>query len=316
MKIIELYTKYTLAKIAFVKKHKKIFVIMLFICVLLFATVFLSLFFFNYQMLHLASDSQSKTDVDSGQQQIDYKETTNTLVTTSTSKTKEKKEIKVAESKLNTASIEEKTDTYKIKLTFPKIPSSDNSASFTNETIKKYFENNSNDFKKDVADSVADLLKENRLADFPGRLSEYDSDTTVIYEDDNLISYFVSEFYDLIGTAHPGHVISTFVYDKQKGKLLTLSDVFVVNDFFYKKIASLIAIDIGKQMAKASEVSIKAIDIKSIEEGLSKKEKSFRNFTLSDKGVTFYFGEYVLGSYVDGEQQSFLSFETLKEFKK
>ena len=313
MKIIEIYTKYALAKVVFVKKHKKVFVIMLFICVLLFATVFLSLVFFNYQMLHLASDSQSKTDVDSGQQQIDYKETTNTLVTTSTSKTKE---IKVAETKLNTASIEEKTDTYEIKLTFPKIPSNDNSASSTNETIKKYFENNSNDFKKDVADSVANLLKENRLADFPGRLSEYDSDTTVIYEDDNLISYFVSEFYDLIGTAHPGHVMSTFVYDKQKGKLLTLSDVFVVNDVFYKKIASLIAIDVGNHMAKDSEVSVKDIDTKSIQEGLSKKEKSFKNFTLSDKGVTFYFGEYVLGSYIDGEQQSFLSFEALKEFKK
>lgn len=217
---------------------------------------------------------------------------------------------------LKTLTIKEHATTYDISLTLPRLLGSDAGALAANKSITQYFEKKSSDFKKEVATSKTERQTETRPADFPSRPSDYSSDASIVYEDKDLISYVVLEFFNFEGSAHPQHIFSTFVYDKKIGKLLTLRDVFSVSDAFYKKVSEIALKDLTAQIAKASEIDSKDVDTKWIKDGLSEKEKSFSNFTLSDKGVTFYFDEYIVASYAQGPQQSFLSFESLKEFKK
>lgn len=212
----------------------------------------------------------------------------------------------------NTYTVSEKDPSYEISLTLPHIVGTDMGAITANDTIKKYYEAKILSFKKGI-DST---LTENHATDIPVRASVYSADTTIVYEDTKLTSFLVNEFFDLEGSVHPSHTGMTFVYDKVGGKVMTLSDMYVINNAFYTKLETFIYSDSAKNLEKVFEGKLTKDQTDWIKEGLSHKDQSFKNFTLSDTGITFYFDEYVLAPYTAGPQKSFIPFDTLKEFKK
>ncbi len=212
----------------------------------------------------------------------------------------------------NTYTVSEKDPVYEVSLTLPRILGANVGVITANDTIKKYYDAKILNFKKEIDHSMT----ENHATDIPVRASLYSADTTIVYEDAKLVSFSVSEFFDLIGATHPSHTSKTFVYDKVGGKLVELSDMYVINDAFYTKLATTIYSDSAKHLEKVFEAKLTKDQTGWIKEGLSHKGESFKNFTFSDIGITFYFDEYVLAPYTAGPQQSFVSFNTLKEFKK
>jgi hypothetical protein len=121
------------------------------------------------------------------------------------------------------------------------------------------------------------------------------------------------------GAAHPNSHGMTFTYDKEYKKFITLKDLYTTSPSFIAKLSSYVEKDVTKHLIEVNG----AVDKNEIQtiggqvhDGLSEGIQNFELFTLGDKGITFYFDPYVVASYVDGPQESFVPYDVIASFKK
>ena len=288
MKIIELYTKYTLAKIAFVKKHKKVFTNVFYVCLALFVMVSLALIFSNYQILHTVSDSQAKADREGGQEQMDYKE-----------------------------AISEIRDGYSISMTIPKLKENDSASLAASQEMKAYFLNQVESFKNNfiknkVREGASSVLSEQNF---------YNTET-FSFVGKRFISFSIEEIMDSQYQADIEKHMIYFTYDKQLKKLITLSDIFLTNDAFYENLSGLVYDKLLPELDTVMFYNVgrhlNTEDKEKIKEALSYKENSFRLFMISDDEVLFSFDPFTFSSGTPFSEvySARVPIDELKEFKK
>lgn len=113
------------------------------------------------------------------------------------------------------------------------------------------------------------------------------------------------------GGAHPYHMSQTLVYDRMNHAQITLDDVLARTGMTFEELQAatrgkLIA-HLGELIAQDNEQGTTPHDIDAsllsmINEGIQKPE-DFKNFVLTDSGVTFMFQEYQVAPYVYGPQE-------------
>lgn len=120
----------------------------------------------------------------------------------------------------------------------------------------------------------------------------------IVYQDDHFISY-MNEEYVYAGGAHGNTNRSYFVYDLERDKLLTASDLFKP-----EKCKDLIALQ--KQSLEKMSEDMSVFWIENL--------KCDNNFYLVENGIVLHYDPYEIASYAAGPINIFISFEDINAF--
>jgi len=144
------------------------------------------------------------------------------------------------------------------------------------------------------------------LEDESGYQYHLDLKDTVTYNGNNLISFLV-ETENFEGGAHGSHSAFGYVINLNTGDYVTEDSFFGAE---YKKNLSEIIIN---KIAEANKVSdpkqLEDIGYNSISDILPNG-----NFTIDEKGITYYFNEYEIAAYFIGITKVFIPYDELKVF--
>lgn len=134
--------------------------------------------------------------------------------------------------------------------------------------------------------------------------------TDIVTLSKNLVSVLI-HYGGFQGGAHGFEAVVTFNYDLIKNKQIHLADVFDNDSLYLTKVSDFAKKDLMAQFKKKAGLTLETEDraaylenIESmIEEGTLPKAENFAQFTLSGDALTFYFGQYQVAPYVEGEQR-------------
>jgi len=155
------------------------------------------------------------------------------------------------------------------------------------------------------------------------------SDTVI-----NTYSPFISVYLDhdvyWMGAAHPQHYIETMTFNTVQGRWITLDDLFKKGSGYLDKLAGYCYRDLKQQQIdraieelKDSKDTVSFNDrIKDINNGYANnsltsgtepKKVNYDCFTLDKDGLTIYFNEYQVASYVEGRFDVTVPWAELKD---
>lgn len=164
-----------------------------------------------------------------------------------------------------------------------------------------------------------DTLEKSWVKDFKSNLSSFTYDTAfndmtselitdykTFYALNSFISIELSCYEFIAGTAHPNYFVHTFNYNFTDLGLLSFSDLFkkdsIAKDSYLKFVAEFCRKSLMEQQEKIG-VSVAE---EMIAEGTAPKLENYKNFLVSEKGITIVFNPYQAGPYVVGEQRVFI----------
>jgi len=141
------------------------------------------------------------------------------------------------------------------------------------------------------------------------------------------------EFSYQAGAAHPLTYTHIYVYDLNKGEMVTLNGVFNKEVDYLSGVSNIVREKLKIQLSMKSieqnpEAFLDAsttdgemlqyLDTESIlstvffEEGITPREDNFSEFSILDSGIEFVFGQYQVAPYVYGEQRVLISYAELE----
>ena len=112
------------------------------------------------------------------------------------------------------------------------------------------------------------------------------------YEYSNYLS-FIFRIEDFTGGAHPNHRIKTIVYNKETNELENIDNLIKKNKNFLNTI-STISRDELKTNSRITNLSM-------LYEGTKPTQENFSNFVYSKYGLIFFFAQYQVAPYSQGE---------------
>jgi hypothetical protein len=199
--------------------------------------------------------------------------------------------------------VEEKKLKYEISIFKPIVSGHVNSASF-NTMVDKLFSVVIDEFvtqsTSDYQDNKADIEK------VEGPASNLELIGTAKVFDNRYVSLVVSKNYYVFHTAHPAHIVETFLYDLDQQKVLGINNIFSDT----KKALVYIS-------AKSKEQLINKLKEDNNQEslddtGLEPVEANFNTYTIDNEGMRIMFGEYQVLPYVFGPQEATFTWEELR----
>lgn len=96
--------------------------------------------------------------------------------------------------------------------------------------------------------------------------------------------------------AHPSEAITTYNFDVNTGKMLTLADVFAGDPDYLNKVSKASIADLSEKFGKNV-----MFDLTAVKSGASPDAKNFASFTTDGHMVTIYFQTYQVGSRPFGQ---------------
>jgi hypothetical protein len=144
------------------------------------------------------------------------------------------------------------------------------------------------------------------LEDENSFLYELNLENEILYNQNNLISFVVKNV-NYEGGAHGSNSIYGYVIDLKTGKFLTEEDFAGEN--YKKKLSTVIAQKIAASKGLSDVSQLESIGYNAIED-IAPNE----NFTIDDKGITYYFNEYEIAAYFVGSTKVFIPYEELKAY--
>ncbi|MBI5842403.1 MAG: DUF3298 domain-containing protein [Chloroflexi bacterium] len=103
------------------------------------------------------------------------------------------------------------------------------------------------------------------------------------------------------GAAHPYHYSITVNYDLEKGKEITLDEIFLPNSNYLQKISEL---------CKA-ELAARDIGFEGFSQGADPLPENYQRWNVSDQGLMITFDEYQVAAYAAGPQVVVIPFGEL-----
>ena len=135
---------------------------------------------------------------------------------------------------------------------------------------------------------------------------ELDLENEILFSKDNFISFVVKNT-NYEGGAHGSNTIYGYVIDLETGK--TLTDEDLMGDNYKKNIASLLVQKIATEKGVKDISQLESIGYNAIEDIVPNE-----NFTIDDKGITYYFNEYEIAAYFVGTTEVFIPYDELKAY--
>jgi hypothetical protein len=128
----------------------------------------------------------------------------------------------------------------------------------------------------------------------------------ITYNRNNLVSFLVeSEMYT--GGAHGAHGIFGYVIDLNTGEYIT-EDAFAGTDY-RRRMANIFVRKIAEENKVSDPIQLEFSGYININDIVPNG-----NFTIDEKGITYYFNEYEIAAYFIGVTKVFISYEELKPF--
>lgn len=188
--------------------------------------------------------------------------------------------------------IEEKSDTYDIKVYYP-----ETKFSKVNDEINKRTAKYINEFNEQV-----NLLSNNNPS------IKFNLEVTFdTYGYNEYVSY-VFHVTSNIGGAHPNTHIFTINYNEKEDTIITMDDLLKKNS----NIIHIISEYTYKQLSQNKKI-IEFKDESMLKNGTSEKKENFENFALSNDGLIIFFERYSIAPYYLGEFKVVIPYETLKD---
>ena len=128
----------------------------------------------------------------------------------------------------------------------------------------------------------------------------------ILYNRNNFISFVVKNI-NYEGGAHGSNSIYGYVIDLNTGNFLTEEDFAGKN--YKKNISSIIVNKIASARGFNDASQLEYVGYNAIEDIVSND-----NFTIDDKGITYYFNEYEIAAYFVGITEVFIPYEELKAY--
>ena len=144
------------------------------------------------------------------------------------------------------------------------------------------------------------------LEDESGFIYELKLENEILYNRHNFISFVVKNvIYE--GGAHGSNSIYGYVIDLDTGKFIKEEDFAGKN--YKRNLSSLIVQKIAVAKGLSDVSQLESIGYNAIEDILPND-----NFTIDDKGITYYFNEYEIAAYFVGTTEVFISHDELKSY--
>lgn len=126
-----------------------------------------------------------------------------------------------------------------------------------------------------------------------------------VNRNDDVILSFVVSVYQYTGGAHGISSTWTYVFDKQKNKLIELEDLFNEETDYLFVLSDMTVRDLKTRDLLDNE--------EWLTEGAGAQKANFERFVLTDKEIQFIFDAYQVGPYAAGTQQVSIPFSNLQD---
>jgi hypothetical protein len=155
-------------------------------------------------------------------------------------------------------------------------------------------------FNKKVNDLIQgeiEYFRKNILAQIPvssvSTGSFFDAQYTVVFQSGNLWSLKFNFMGYANGAAHPYHYSITFNYDLERGKKLSLDELFRPDSNYLEAVSSYCIFDLSKR-----DIGFYG----GFEQGAEPTPENYRNWNITPSGLTITFDEYQVAPYAAGAQ--------------
>lgn len=199
--------------------------------------------------------------------------------------------------------IEDKKFKYEISVFEPIISGHVNSASF-NVMVSKMFSVAIDEFVVQSASDYQDNKAEIEKVEGPASNLELIGTAKVF--NNRYVSLVVSKNYYVFQTAHPAHIIETFLYDLDQQKVLGLADIFSDT----KKALAYVSVHSKEQIR--SDLKETNNEDSLDEGGLEPVEANFNRYSINNEVIRFIFEEYQILPYAFGVQETIFTWEELR----
>jgi len=160
------------------------------------------------------------------------------------------------------------------------------------------------DFQSIKLDSFFD--NDDMLEDENDFIYEMDLEDEILYNKDDFISFVVKNT-NYEGGAHGFNSIYGYVIDLNTGKIL--SDEDITGDDYKKNVSSLLVQKIAAAKGLNDVSQLESIGYNAIEDIAPNG-----NFTISDKGITYYFNESEIAASFIGTTEVFIPYNEVKNY--
>lgn len=127
--------------------------------------------------------------------------------------------------------------------------------------------------------------------------------------DDKIFSVKIDE-YRYFGGAHPTYITTTYTYDVNTGKVLSINEVIVAYDKLYELVlGKLKEINESEEFLSGYYDNYEEI----VHDYFYGEYKNFLSWTIDNSGLSIYFDSYVIGPYVRGNTVLDFSYEEYKD---
>lgn len=187
--------------------------------------------------------------------------------------------------------INEDTFTAEIKAAYPAVLDAR-----INRTIRTWVQNSLHEFKTTIAENSFNPGHWKYMLDIGTSLSGIPGAVLSVKFQ---VMYFT-------GGAHPNHFVTCFNFDQESGKDMLLKELFIDLPAALETIAQAARDQIRPALGDH-------VDEQWFMDGTAPTAENYRHFTLSPKGMTFYFPPYQMAAYVYGQQQATVGWDRFEK---
>jgi len=172
------------------------------------------------------------------------------------------------------------------------------------DAVKNFSEQYIQDFKSIKFENY--FTDDYILEDENNYIYELSLENEILFNRNNFISFTVRNV-NYEGGAHGSNSVYGYVIDLNTGKLLTEEDFVGKN--YKKNLSPIIVQKIVSSKGYGDVSQLESNGYNSIEDIVPND-----NFTIDDKGITYYFNEYEIAAYFVGITEVFIPYEELKAY--
>lgn len=198
------------------------------------------------------------------------------------------------------------TDALSVNVVYPIIPGNTPEIARANATIRENINKRIQSFEQDAKESASLGI---------GLPQEVKSTVTgspsTEERNERYVALFMGMEWYLRGAAHPSHSIDTYIFDYEKGTLVSLSDLFISGSPYLERLSVLSKDDLMQQSAQG-DMGYR-YDENMVNEGTSPLKENFARVLPIYDGLIIYFNEYQVAPYAAGPQQVVIPYSKLKD---
>ncbi len=191
--------------------------------------------------------------------------------------------------------IDNKAPDYKITLQTPTLTGSDDPrVKVFNDQVAALIKQTVEDFKNNVSSMPPIPVSAG---------SGFDVQYKLLSKSGSILSIKFEMLGYVSGAAHPYHLNPTFNFDIEKGKVLSLSDLFLPNADYLSPISKYCVMELTKRDIGFTSDFV---------QGADPKPENYKNWNINADGLVITFDEYQVAAYVAGPQVVTIPYAKLK----